>query len=206
MDGSGGAFGAAWQLVVSLDSRLGAIALLSLKVSVTAVLAATVIGLPIGAILAVGTFPGRKAATIAINALMGLPSVVAGLGIYLLLSRSGPLGALGLLFTPEAMAIAQAVLITPLVAALSRQIIEGLWLEYKDLMRGDGLNPLQSSLILLRIGRFALVTALLAGLGRALGEVGAALMVGGNIAGLTETMTTAISTATRQGDLVVEPQ
>jgi tungstate transport system permease protein len=194
---------AAWQLVLSGDPTLVAIVSLSLGISVTAVLFATAFGLPFGAALAVLRFPGRNAAVVIVNALMGLPPVVAGLFVYLLLSRSGPLGGLGLLFTPTAMIIAQTVLVTPIVAGIARQAIEDLWREYGELYTLDGVGRLRTVLSLLWLGRFSLLTAVLAGIGRAAAEVGAILIVGGNIAGVTRTMTTAITLETSRGDLAL---
>ena len=196
-----GALVAAWQLVLSGDPTLIGIVSLSLSVSLTAVLLASVIGLPFGAALAVLRFPGRNVAVVVVNALMGLPPVVAGLFVYLLLSRSGPLGSLGLLFTPTAMVIAQVVLVSPIIAAVARQIVEDFWLEYRDLYILDGTSLVRTVSSLLWLGRFSLITAVLAGLGRAAAEVGAILIVGGNIAGVTRTMTTAIALETSRGDL-----
>jgi len=196
-----GALAVAWQLVLSGDPTLVGIVSLSLSVSLTAVLLASVIGLPLGAALAVLRFPGRNAAVVVVNALMGLPPVVAGLFVYLLLSRSGPLGSLGLLFTPTAMVIAQVVLVTPIIAAVARQMVEDLWREYGDLYILDGAGRVHTVCSLLWLGRFSLITAVLAGLGRAAAEVGAIIIVGGNIAGVTRTMTTAIALETSRGDL-----
>ena len=192
---------AAWQLVLSGDPTLVAIIALSLGVSLTAVLVASVLGLPIGAALAILRFPGRNGAVVVVNASMGLPPVVVGLFLYLLLSRSGPLGSLGLLFTPTAMVIAQVVLVTPIIAAVARQILEDLWREYGDLYTLDGAGRARTVCSLLWLGRFSLLTAVLAGLGRSAAEVGAILIVGGNIAGVTRTMTTAIVLETSRGDL-----
>jgi tungstate transport system permease protein len=195
------ALGAAWQLVLSGDPTLVGIVFLSLSISLTAVFLASVLGLPLGAGLAVLRFPGRNAAVVVINAFMGLPPVVAGLFVYLLLSRAGPLGSLGLLFTPTAMVIAQMVLVTPIIAAVTRQMIEDLWREYGELYILDGAGRLRTICSLLWLGRFSLLTAVLAGTGRAAAEVGAILIVGGNIAGVTRTMTTAIALETSRGDL-----
>lgn len=191
----------ALELVLTADPAVAAIVLLSLRVSLTALLIAASIGLPLGALLAVARFPGRGALLALLNALMGLPPVVAGLLIYLLLSRSGPLGSLGLLFTPGAMIIAQAVLITPILAALSRQVLEGLWEEYAEQLRSFGAGPLRAVPTLLWDGRLALLTVLLAGFGRASAEVGAVMIVGGNIDGFTRVMTTAIALETSAGNL-----
>ena len=193
----------AWQLVLSGDPTLLAIVSLSLIISLTAVLFATALGLPLGAALGVLRFPGRNAAVVLVNALMGLPPVVAGLFVYLLLSRSGPLGGLGLLFTPTAMIIAQTMLVTPIVAGVARQAIEDLWREYGELYVLDGVSRLRTVGSLLWLGRFSLLTAVLAGIGRAAAEVGAILIVGGNIAGVTRTMTTAIALETSRGDLAL---
>src|SRR5207248_2815954 len=154
---------------------------------------AALVGLPFGAWLALTRFPGREAVIVVLNALMGLPPVVVGLLVYLLLSRSGPLGSWGILFTPAAMIIAQAVLVAPIIAALSRQTIEDLWVEYRDELAAMDVGPARRVATLLWDARFSLVTALLAGFGRAAAEVGAVIIVGGNIDGFTRTMTTAIA-------------
>ncbi len=196
---------AAWttalRLIGALDPELTGIVALSMKMSVTAVALAACIGLPIGAALAVWRFPGRKAVTVVLNALMGLPPVVVGLLIYLLLSRAGPLGELGLLFTPLAMVVAQTVLVAPIIAALSRQVIEDAWREYEEQLRSLGASPGRAALTLLWDVRFSLVTIVLAGFGRAAAEVGAVMIVGGNIDGVTRVMTTAIALETSKGDL-----
>jgi tungstate transport system permease protein len=197
----GSAFSTAVRLVATADPAVAQIVLLSLRVSLTAVAVAALVGLPLGALLAVARFPGRGAVVVALNALMGLPPVVAGLLIYLLLSRSGPLGPLGLLFTPAAMVIAQAVLIAPILAALTRQVLEGLWEEYAEQLRSFGAGPWRAVPTLLWDGRFMLLTVLLAGFGRAAAEVGAVMVVGGNIEGFTRVMTTAIALETSKGDL-----
>jgi tungstate transport system permease protein len=190
----------AWRLVASLDPRLGDIVGLSLRVSLTAVAIASAVGLPLGALIAVSRF--RAPTTIVLlNALMGLPPVVVGLLVYLLLSRAGPLGAWGLLFTPSAMVIAQAILITPIIAALTRQVVEDAWLEYREQLRSLGESRLGSVATLLWDLRFSLVTIVLAGFGRAAAEVGAVIIVGGNIDGVTRMMTTAIALETSKGDL-----
>jgi len=201
MSDLGSAFQQGVSLVLSGDAALWAIITLSLTVSLTATLIAACIGLPLGALLAVTRFPGRQWLLVAMNALMGLPPVVAGLVIYILLSRSGPLGSLGLLFTPGAMIIAQAVLITPILAALTRQVLEGLWEEYAEQLRSLGSGPWRAVGTLLWDGRFPLLTVLLAGFGRASAEVGAVMVVGGNIEGFTRVMTTAIALETSKGDL-----
>ncbi|MBY0332256.1 MAG: ABC transporter permease [Acetobacteraceae bacterium] len=197
----GAALAIAAALIVQGDPALLAIVLLSLEVSLAALALAAILGLPLGALLAVARFPGRRAVVVALNALMGLPPVVCGLLIYLLLSRAGPLGALGLLFTPAAMVLAQAVLILPILAALTRQALEGLWEEYAEQLRSFGAGPLRAVPTLLWDGRFALLTVLLAGFGRAAAEVGAVMIVGGNIEGFTRVMTTAIALETSKGDL-----
>jgi tungstate transport system permease protein len=191
----------ALQLVLGADPALLAIVGLSLTVSLAAVALATLIGLPLGAAVALLRFPGREAVIVTLNALMGLPPVVAGLAVYLLLSRSGPLGSWGLLFTPKAMVIAQAILVTPIIAALARQTIEDLWLEYRDELAAMNVGPARRLTTLIWDARFSLVTALLAGFGRAAAEVGAIIIVGGNIEGFTRTMTTAIALETSKGDL-----
>jgi tungstate transport system permease protein len=188
-------------LIASLDRNLIEIILLSLKVSLSAVLLATLLGLPLGAAIAVSRFPGRHAVIVVLNALMGLPPVVVGLVVYLLLSRAGPLGQLGLLFTPAAMVIAQTVLILPIIAALCRQAIEDAWREYEEQLRSLGAEGFAAALVLVWDARFSLVTAVLAGLGRASAEVGAVMIVGGNIEGVTRVMTTTIALETSKGDL-----
>ena len=188
-------------LLLSADPALMAIVRLSLTVSLIAAACAAMIGVPFGALLALTRFPGRQAVIVVLNALMGLPPVVVGLAIYLLLSRSGPLGSFGLLFTPHAMIVAQAVLVTPIIAALARQTIEDLWIEYRDELAAMNVGPLRRVVTLIRDARFSLVTALLAGFGRAAAEVGAVMIVGGNIDGFTRTMTTAIALETSKGDL-----
>ncbi len=189
------------QLVAGGDPRLIQIILLSLRVSLTAVLIATVVGLPIGAAIAVNRFPGRRPLVVVLNALMGLPPVVVGLAVYLLLSRAGPFGAAGLLFTPSAMVIAQTILIVPIVAALSRQVVEDAWQEYREQLRSLGESRFGAAATLLWDLRFSLVTIVLAGFGRAAAEVGAVIIVGGNIDGVTRVMTTAIALETSKGDL-----
>ena len=188
-------------LLVGLDSKLVEIVLLSLCVSLSAVAIAAILGLPLGAAIAVGRFPGRKTAIVVLNALMGLPPVVVGLLVYLLLSRAGPLGSLGILFTPSAMIGAQAILILPIIAALSRQAIEDAWREYEEQLRSLGARRINSALTLLWDTRFSLLTTILAGFGRAAAEVGAVMIVGGNIDGVTRVMTTTIALETSKGDL-----
>lgn len=192
---------AAFALVSSLDSELLGIIALSLTVSLSATLIAMAIGAPAGGLLAVSRFPGRHAVIVIANALLGLPPVVVGLVIYLLLSRSGPLGFAGLLFTPAAMVMAQVVLTMPIVIALVHRAMEALWAEYGDLMRIDGASRRRSVAELFAIGRAALLTAFLAAFGRAIAEVGAIIIVGGNIRGYTRTMTTTIALETSKGEL-----
>jgi tungstate transport system permease protein len=197
------AFRVALQLLVGLDPQLWQIVALSLQVSLLAVVAAAVVGLPLGAMLALVPFPGRRAAAVVLNALMGLPPVVVGLLVYVMLSRQGPLGALGWLFTPKAMVAAQAILVLPIVAALTRQVVEDLREEYAEELRSLGAGPWRSIPTLLWDGRFRLVTAVLAGFGRAIAEVGAVIIVGGNIAHVTRVMTTAIALETSKGELAL---
>ena len=191
----------ALHLVLSGDPGLFAIVRLSLLVSLSAVMFAALIGVPVGAFIALTCFPGREGVIVVLNALMGLPPVVVGLAIFLMLSRSGPLGSWGLLFTPQAMVIAQTVLVAPIIAALTRQTIEDLWVEYRDELAAMNIGPAGRVLTLVWDARFSLVTALLAGFGRAAAEVGAIIVVGGNIEGFTRTMTTAIALETSKGDL-----
>lgn len=194
-------FSAAIALILGGDSELWAIVLLSLKVSVFAVLVSALIGMPVGAALAVARFPGRRMLIVLMNALMGFPPVVVGLLVYLMLSRSGPLGVLELLYTPTAMIIAQVVLVTPIVTALTRQVVEMLAEEYSEQLRSLGVSRLASVPVLLWDARLALVTALLAGFGRAIAEVGAVIIVGGNINHVTRVMTTTIALETSKGNL-----
>ncbi|MFD3189486.1 ABC transporter permease [Sedimentitalea sp. HM32M-2] len=193
----------AFGLILYGDSELWAIVLLSLRVSLLAVLIAALIGLPLGAALAVGRFPGRRLAIVLVNALMGLPPVVVGLMVYLMLSRAGPLGLLELLYTPAAMIVAQVVLVTPIIAALTRQAVETLQAEYSEQLRSLGVSRLASVPTLLWDGRLALLTALLAGFGRAIAEVGAVIIVGGNINHVTRLMTTTIALETSKGNLAL---
>ena len=188
-------------LVLTGDPGLYAIVWLSLEVSVSAVVFAALIGVPVGAFIALTRFPGREGVIVFLNALMGLPPVVVGLAIFLTLSRSGPLGEWGLLFTPQAMVIAQTILVAPIIAALTRQTIEDLWTDYRDEMAAMNVGLAGRVVTLVWDGRFSLVTALLAGFGRAAAEVGAIIIVGGNIDGFTRTMTTAIALETSKGDL-----
>ena len=191
----------AFGLIYSGESKLWEIVLLSLEVSLSAVLCASLLGLPLGAAVAVTRFRGRRVVIVLLNALMGLPPVVVGLMVYLLLSRSGPLGSFGILFTPQAMVFAQTVLILPIIAALSRQAVEDAWREYEEQLRSLGARGAGAALTLLWDIRFSLLTTLLAGLGRASAEVGAVMIVGGNIDGVTRVMTTSIALETSKGDL-----
>lgn len=191
----------ALHLVLTGNPALYSIVWLSLIVSLSATLLAALIGVPFGALIALTRFPAREPLIVVLNALMGLPPVVVGLAVFLTLSRSGPLGAWGLLFTPQAMVIAQTVLVTPIIAALTRQTIEDLWVEYRDELAAMNVGALRRILTLVRDAQFSLVTALLAGFGRAAAEVGAIIIVGGNIEGFTRTMTTAIAMDTSKGDL-----
>lgn len=201
MTGLAEAFAAAWTLIAGFEPDLARVVGLSLQVSLSAVLIATLLGLPLGAALAVGRFPGRQLLIVLLNALMGLPPVVVGLVVYLLLSRAGPLGSLGILFTPQAMIIAQTLLILPIIAALSRQSIEDAWREYDEQLRSLGAGRLSAAMTLVWDTRFSLLTIVLAGFGRAAAEVGAVMIVGGNIDGVTRVMTTAIALETSKGDL-----
>ena len=194
-------FSSAFEMLITGDPSLYRIIGLSLYVSLTATLIAAIVGLPIGALLALKEFRGRGAVVVILNALMGMPPVVVGLAVFLLLSRSGPLGSFGILFTPRAMIIAQAILITPIIAALARQTIADLWVQYRDELAAMNIGTAGSVATLLWDGRFSLLTALLAGFGRASAEVGAVIIVGGNIDGFTRTMTTAIALETSKGDL-----
>ena len=191
----------ALDLILRADPVLLAIVRLSLIVSLSAVACAALIGIPLGALIALTNFRGRNGVIVVLNALMGLPPVVVGLVVYLLLSRSGPLGSLGILFTPAAMIVAQTILVVPIIAALARQTIEDLWAEYRDELDAMNVRPLQRVVTLIADARFSLVTALLAGFGRAAAEVGAVIIVGGNIDGFTRVMTTAIALETSKGDL-----
>jgi tungstate transport system permease protein len=193
---------ALWQ-IVTLNPQLLQIIALSLKVTLTAVAIATLLGFAVGGVLAVYRFPGRGAVAALLNALMGLPPVVAGLIVYLLLSNAGPLGVLQLLYTPGAMIIAQVILITPIVAALTRQTCEDLLEEYRDQLRSLGASSAEMVTTLLWDGRYRLITAVLAGFGRAIAEVGAVMIVGGNIDHVTRTMTTAIALETSKGNITL---
>ena len=191
----------ALHLVLTADPSLVSIVRLSLAVSLTAVVVAALIGLPLGALIALTKFRGREFVIVVLNALMGLPPVIVGLLVYLSLSRGGPLGSWGWLFTAKAMVIAQAILVLPILAALTRQTIEDLWVEYRDEFAAMNVGALRRIRSLLWDARFSLITALLAGFGRAAAEVGAIIIVGGNIEGFTRTMTTAIALETSKGNL-----
>ncbi len=203
MSENGSIFSLAMGLLLSGDRELWSIIALSLRVSLTAVALACLIGLPLGALLAVARFPGRGAAIALLNAFMGLPPVVVGLFVYLLLSRSGPLGVLGLLYSPTAMIIAQTILVTPLISALARQSLADLQGEYDELFRSLGLSKGRAMAALIWDGRYSLTTAALAGFGRAIAEVGAVIIVGGNIEHVTRVMTTTIALETSKGNLAL---
>ena len=191
----------ALELIIAGDRTLFAIVRLSLLVTLSATLLAAVVGMPIGAAVALTSFPARNVVIIVLNGFMGLPPVVVGLLVFLALSRSGPLGSLGILFTPAAMILAQALLIAPIIAALTRQIVETLWAEYRDELTAMEVGPFARLQALLWDARFPLVTILLAGFGRAAAEVGAVMIVGGNIDGHTRVMTTTIALETSKGNL-----
>jgi tungstate transport system permease protein len=197
------ALATALSLIVNLDPDLAEIVLLSLKVSLSAVALAAAIGLPVGAATAVFRFPGRSGIVVLLNALMGLPPVVVGLVVYLILSRAGPFGVFGLLFTPMAMIVAQVILVTPIIAALTRQVVEDLWEEYREQLQSFGASKARSLPTLLWDGRFSLLTTVLAGFGRASAEVGAVMIVGGNIDHVTRVMTTTIALEVSKGDLAL---
>ncbi len=203
MQNFGAAFGEAFGLLLRFDPALMEIIGLSLRVSLTAVLISGLIGLPLGAILGVARFPGRGAVLVLLNSLMGLPPVVVGLLVYLSLSNAGPLGPLALLYTPAAMIIAQSILVIPIVAALTRQTIEDMHGEYDELLRVLGIGRWGMVATLLWDARYSLLTAMLAGFGRAVAEVGAVLIVGGNINHVTRVMTTAIALETSKGNLAL---
>ncbi len=194
-------FGLALELIGGADPELAGIVGLSLELSLAASVAGAAIGLPLGALVGAGRFPGRRTLIVFLNALLGLPSVVVGLVVYLLLSRAGPLGSLGILFTPTAIVIAQTILVVPIVAALARQVCEDAWREYEEQLRSLGVSRLRAVPTLLWDARFSLLTVTLAGFGRASSEVGAVMIVGGNIDGVTRVMTTAIALETSKGDL-----
>ena len=191
----------ALSLLLHLDQQVLVIVWLSFKVTLATMLLSTLIGLPLGALVAVADFPGRGAVTVLLNGMMGLPSVVVGVIAYLFLSRSGPFGSLGLLYSPPAMILAQTILVVPLMAALTRQIVEDAWREYASEFRSMRFSLRNSVPVLLYDCRFSLVVAVLAGTGRSLSEVGAVMIVGGNIEGYTRVMTTAIALETAKGDL-----
>ncbi len=199
----GDAFTEAFTLIVSVNPELLEILWLSIQVSLTALFFSIALGLPIGTSLAITEFPGKKACVTILNSLMGLPPVVVGLLVYLLLSRSGPLGVLGLLYTPTAMVIAQVVLITPIIAALAYQVMDDLHREYRDLFQSLGIPLTKAVPTYLWDARYSLVTSVLAGFGRAISEVGAVIIVGGNIDHLTRVMTTAIALETSKGELAI---
>lgn len=194
-------FAEAFVLLLAFDERVAEIVWLSLQVSGGAVLLGTLIGLPIGACLAIGRFPGKTTLTIIMNGLMGLPSVVVGVVVYLMLSRSGPFGGFGLLYTPTAMIIAQTLLVIPLMAAIARQVVDDAWQRYAEELQVMRFSWWQSVTTLLHDCRHSLMVAVLAGLGRAMSEVGAVMIVGGNIDRSTRVMTTAIALETSKGDL-----
>lgn len=201
MQDFGAAFGKAFTLILTADPDLVEIVWLSLRVSLSAVAIACLIGLPLGALLAVSRFRGRSAVVILFNAMMGLPPVVVGLLVYLLLSNAGPLGVLQLLYTPSAMIIAQSLLVTPIIVALSRQVIADMHHEYDEQLRSMGIGPLGQGMTLLWDARYSLMTAAVAGFGRAIAEVGAVIIVGGNINHATRVMTTTIALETSKGNL-----
>ena len=194
-------FGLAFRLVAHADAEFVRIVGLSLAVSLSSAALACAVGLPLGAIVAVARFPGRRAAIVVMNALLGLPSVVVGLLVYLLLSRAGPLGDLGILFTPPAIVIAQTLLVIPMVAALARQTVEDAWNDYREQLTSLNVRPPRAVATLLWDTRLSLFTVALAGLGRAFSEVGAVMIVGGNVDGVTRVMTTAIALKTAEGEL-----
>ncbi|QJR09291.1 Tungstate uptake system permease protein TupB [Usitatibacter rugosus] len=201
MNDLGASLGLALRLITGGDSSLWQVVILSLEVSLAAAALACLFGLPLGALVAVERFPGRRAAIVILNALLALPSVVVGLVVYLLLSRAGPFGSLGILFTPKAIVIAQALLVLPIVAALARQFVEDGWREYEEQLRSLGVTPLRAIPTMLWDLRYGLFTVVLLGFGRAASEVGAVMIVGGNIDGVTRVMTTAIALETSKGDL-----
>ena len=203
MQDFGQAFALAFQLIVSADPTLSEIILLSLRVSLSAVIIASVIGLSIGAIAGIVRFPGRGAVIVFLNALMGLPPVVVGLLVYMMLSHAGPLGWLHLLYSPTAMIIAQTILVAPIIASLSRQVIEDFYGEYREQFLSLGVPPKTAVAVLLWDARYSLLTVALAGFGRAIAEVGAVIIVGGNIKHVTRVMTTAIALETSKGDLAL---
>ena len=194
-------FALALRLITGGDAELWGIVLLSLEVSLASSLLACALGLPLGAFVAVREFTGRRAVIVGLNALFGLPSVVVGLVVYLMLSRAGPLGPMGILFTPKAIVVAQTLLVLPIVAALARQFVEDAWSEYREQLASLGVSAARAVPTLLWDLRHSLLTVVLAGFGRAASEVGAVMIVGGNIDGVTRVMTTAIALETSKGDL-----
>ncbi|MDH3221585.1 MAG: ABC transporter permease [Gammaproteobacteria bacterium] len=197
------AFGLAFSLIIGADADLIEIIALSLRVSISAVLLSALIGFPLGALIAVARFPGRQVAAVILNALMGLPPVVVGLLVYMAISRAGPLGWMNLLYTPAAMIIAQTILVTPIIAALTRQVVEDMHKEYDEQFRSLCIAPQRVIAALIWDSRYSLLTVTLAGFGRAIAEVGAVIIVGGNIDHLTRVMTTAIALETSRGDLAL---
>jgi tungstate transport system permease protein len=194
-------FGLAFGLITQGDAELWRIVTLSIEVSLTSAFIACALGLPFGAFVAVQSFPGRRMVIVVLNALFGLPSVVVGLVVYLMLSRAGPLGSLGILFTPKAIVIAQSILVLPIVAALARQFVEDAWREYREQLTSLGVSTVRAVPTLLWDLRYSLLTVVLAGIGRSASEVGAVMIVGGNIDGVTRVMTTAIALETSKGNL-----
>jgi tungstate transport system permease protein len=194
-------FALALRLISGVDPGLWRVVALSLEVSLAACAIACAVGLPLGAWIAVSRFPGRRAVIVALNALLGLPAVVVGLFVYLMLSRAGPLGPLGILFTPVAIVIAQSLLVLPTVAAMARQFVEDAWDEYREQLTSLGVTPARAVPTLIVDLRYTLLTVVLLGFGRASSEVGAVMIVGGNIDGVTRVMTTAIALETSKGDL-----
>jgi tungstate transport system permease protein len=203
MEDFANAFAEAFRLLAGFDPDLMEVVHLSIAVSLSAVALAAVLGLPTGALLGFTRFPGRQVLVVIVNALMGLPPVVVGLTVYLALSNAGPLGVFGLLYTPTAMIIAQTILVAPIIAALSRQTIEDARSEYDEQLRALGVRPARAIITLLWDTRYSLLTALLAGFGRAIAEVGAVIIVGGNINHLTRVMTTTIALETAKGNLAL---
>jgi tungstate transport system permease protein len=188
-------------LIAGGDAQFERIVALSLELALAAAILGSALGLPLGALVAIGRFPGRRALIVLLNTLLGLPAVVVGLVVYLMLSRAGPLGSWGLLFTPGAIVVAQTLLVAPIVAALSRQVVEDAWREYEEQLRSLGVGTIRAVRTLLWDARYSLLTVALAGFGRAASEVGAVMIVGGNIDGVTRVMTTAIALETSKGDL-----
>ena len=197
------AFAAALGLITSGDADLLRIIALSLEVSISAVVIAVLIGMPLGGLIAMRQFPGRGILIVVFNALMGLPPVVVGLIVYVLLSRSGPFGVFNLLYTPTAMIVAQVILVLPIIISLTRQTLHSLWLEYRETLQSVAATPAQCLAAVLWDARFSLITAVLAGFGRAIAEVGAVMIVGGNIDNVTRVMTTSIALEASKGDLAL---